>query len=94
MQKAFHKRSDCLSIVGPTIPPLGIGWGFEIKYPTLSGDHARSNPHLSLLFLTGDNISLALPDPFCTGAYRLEIISATLRESGTVHSITFLTLNK
>ena len=31
-------------------------------------------------------ISLALPDPLRTGAYRLEIISAVLRVSGTVHS--------
>ena len=30
--------------------------------------------------------SLALPDPLRTGAYRLEIISAVLRGSGTVHS--------
>ena len=31
-------------------------------------------------------ISLALPDPLRTGAYRLEIISAVLQGSGTVHS--------
>ena len=30
--------------------------------------------------------SLAWPDPLRTGAYRLEIISAVLRGSGTVHS--------
>ena len=30
--------------------------------------------------------SLALPDPLSTGAYRLDIISAVLRGSGTVHS--------
>ena len=30
--------------------------------------------------------SLALPDPLLTGAYRLEIISAALRGSGTIHS--------
>ena len=29
--------------------------------------------------------SLALPDPLRTGAYRLEIISAALRGSGTIH---------
>ena len=29
--------------------------------------------------------SLAWPDPLRTGAYRLEIISAVLRGSGTVH---------
>ena len=28
--------------------------------------------------------SLALPDPLRTGAYRLEIISAVLRGSGTI----------
>ena len=33
-----------------------------------------------------DAPSLALPDPLRTGAYRLEIISAVLRGSGTVHS--------
>ena len=31
-------------------------------------------------------LSLALPDPLRTGAYRLEITSAVLRGSGTVHS--------
>ena len=31
--------------------------------------------------------SLAWPDPFRPGAYRLEIISAGLLGSGTVHSI-------
>jgi len=30
--------------------------------------------------------SLMLPDPLCTGVYRLEIISAALRGSGTVYS--------
>ena len=29
--------------------------------------------------------SLALPDPLRTDAYRLEIISAALRGSGTIH---------
>ena len=32
-------------------------------------------------------LSLAWPDPFRPGAYRLEIISAGLQGSGTVHSI-------
>ena len=31
-------------------------------------------------------ISLAFPDPLHTGAYRLEIISAAPRGSGTIHS--------
>ena len=31
--------------------------------------------------------SLAWPDPFRPGAYQLEIISAVLQGSGTVHSI-------
>ena len=34
----------------------------------------------------GCQASLALPDPLRTGAYRLEIISAALRGSGTIHS--------
>ena len=38
-------------------------------------------------------ISLALPDPLRTGTYRLEIISAVLRGSGTIHSTKILTLN-
>ena len=32
-------------------------------------------------------VSLAWPDPFRPGAYRLEIISTGLQGSGTVHSI-------
>ena len=35
--------------------------------------------------LARSQTSLALPDPLRTGAYRLEIISAALRGSGTIH---------
>ena len=43
------------------------------------GFHVAANPSLLVIHL--NNFSLAWPDSLCTGAYRLKIISAALRDN-------------
>ena len=59
----------------------------------VTNSSVNETTYLDKTYVLYVDVSLVWPDPLCTGTYQLEIISAALQGSGTVHSTKFLTLN-